>query len=66
MGAEMALLMDLDEGLLLLPVIIAGTLPYLAFAVLGKRSATARGFGAILATYGIGLAVLALSYHNKY
>ena len=48
MGAEMALLMDLDEGLLLLPVIIAGTLPYLAFAVLGKRSATARGFGAMM------------------
>ena len=31
-GAEMALLMDLDEGRLLLPVIIAGTLPDPAFA----------------------------------
>jgi cellulose synthase (UDP-forming) len=40
--------MDIDEGQLLLPIIIAGTLPYLAFALLGKRSAPARAFGAIL------------------
>src|SRR4051794_5609624 len=41
MVAALADMTDLDANELL-PIIIAGTLPYVAFALLGQRSATAR------------------------
>jgi hypothetical protein len=60
------------NGVIYLGIVLAiyfGSLPYQArdfFLWLFERPVRARGFGEILATYGIGLAVLALSYHNKY
>src|SRR5690242_2842172 len=47
MAAALADMIDLDVTMLW-PIVIAGTLPYLAFALLGQRSATARVISALL------------------
>jgi hypothetical protein len=60
------------NGVVYLGIILAiyfGSLPYQArdlFLWLFERRVRARVLGFLCATYGIGLAVLALSYHNKF
>src|SRR5690242_13930018 len=47
MAAALADMIDLDVNLLC-PIIIAGALPYLVFALLGQRSAAARVISALI------------------